>query len=134
MEELSNLSLKNDLRKDKEAPMGKFMALLVEHDPVQREVFSNVLKEDGLEVLECSTAEAAELVVATSGTELQVVITDQKLEGRMSGSELAAFARQRFPHLKIVVMSGKEAPRLPNATCFLQKPFSPSDLVRAVRA
>ena len=73
--------------------MGKFMALLVEHDAFQREVFSEVLKEDGLEVLECSTAEAAELVVATSGTELQVVITDQNLEGRMSGSELAAFAR-----------------------------------------
>jgi hypothetical protein len=51
--------------------MATFMTLLVEDDVFQREVLADVLRGDGFEVLECSTAEAAELVVATSGTELR---------------------------------------------------------------
>lgn len=51
--------------------MKKFMTLLVEDDAFQRECLAEVLKDDGFEVVECSTAEAAELVIATSGTELR---------------------------------------------------------------
>src|SRR4051812_3818646 len=50
-----------------EALMTKFVTLLVEDDTVQRKTFAELLKGEGFEVIECSTAEAAELVVATSG-------------------------------------------------------------------
>jgi CheY-like chemotaxis protein len=68
--------------------MNKFVTLLVEDDVLQREILADVLKGDGFEVVECSTAEAAELVIATSGTELRALIADH-LEGKMVGSELA---------------------------------------------
>jgi CheY-like chemotaxis protein len=42
-----------------EAQMSNFVALVVEDDAVQREFVAELLK-DGLEVVECSTAEAAE--------------------------------------------------------------------------
>jgi CheY-like chemotaxis protein len=114
--------------------MSLFTTLLVEDDPLQREVFADVLKGEGFEVVECTTAEAAELVIATSGTELRAVVADQNLEGRMLGSELAAFAYGMFPRLNFVLISGKEPPRfLPGNARFLRKPFMPGDLLAAVR-
>ena len=114
--------------------MAKFMTLLVEDDVLQREVLADVLKDDGFEVVECSTAEAAELIVATSGTELRAVITDENLDGEMLGSNLAAYARRKFPELNIVLMSGGRQPPVPPGARFLQKPFRPSKLLEMVRA
>ena len=114
--------------------MAKFMTLLVEDDAFQLGVLADVLKDEGFEVVECSTAEAAELVIATTGTELHAVITDQNLEGALLGSELASYARQKFPDLKIILISGQQAPQLPQKTRFLQKPFVPDALVDAVRS
>ena len=48
----------------------KFTALVVEDDILQREVLADLLRDRGLEVIECSSAEAAELVVAKTGAEL----------------------------------------------------------------
>jgi CheY-like chemotaxis protein len=119
---------------NKELPVSQFTTLLVEDDPLQREVFADVLKGEGFEVVECTTAEAAELVIATSGTELRAVVADQNLEGRMLGSELAAFAYGMFPRLNFVLISGNEPPRcLPRNARFLRKPFTPEDLLATVR-
>ena len=114
--------------------MTKFVTLLVEDDVLQREVLADVLKGDGFEVVECSTAEAAELVIATSGTELLALIADQHLDGKMVGSELASYARDKFPDLRIVLMSGQQKPPLPARATFLKKPFLPTKLLEAVRA
>jgi CheY-like chemotaxis protein len=114
--------------------MSKFMALLVEDDPLQRVVLADILTADGFEVLECATAEAAELIIATSGAEFRAVVTDQNLEGPMLGSELAAFARKMFPLLPVVLISGNNPPRDRGNARFLRKPFSPEELLAAVRA
>src|SRR3978361_823700 len=112
--------------------MLNFVALVVEDDPLQREVMADLLKEEGLEVVECSTAEAAELVLVSTGTELKALVTDINLAGKMSGVELAAYAKRRFPHINVVMISGKGPPYVPDATSFLMKPFRPKDLPRAV--
>jgi len=39
-----------------------FTALVVEDDTLQREALAELLKDEGLEVVECTSAEAAELV------------------------------------------------------------------------
>ena len=115
--------------------MSQFMMLLVEDDPLQREVFADILKGEGFEVVECATAEAAEIVIATSGVEFRAVVADQNLDGRMLGSELAAFAHRMFPRLNFVLMSGKAPPPgLPGNSRFLRKPFMAEDLLTAVRA
>ena len=115
--------------------MSQFMMLLVEDDPLQREVFADLLKGEGFEVVECTTAEAAELVIATSGLEFRAAVVDQNLDGHMLGSELAAFACKMFPRLNFVLMSGNAPPpHLPQRIRFLRKPFQPEDLLTAVRA
>ena len=73
-----------------------FTALVVEDDTLQRETLAELLKDEGLEVIECTTAEAAELVVASTGAELKALVTDVSLAGEMSGTELAQFAKRRF--------------------------------------
>jgi len=113
--------------------MSKFVTLLVEDDALQREVMAEVLQDEGFEVVECSTAEAAELIVATSGTELRALNTDNGLAGTMSGIELAEYARQKYPQMNIIVMSGKQVNRLPAHTTFLHKPFAPILLLESVR-
>ena len=67
--------------------MSNFVALLVEDDAFQREAFADLLKDDGFEVIECTSAEAAELIIASTGTELQALITDHNLAGAMSGAQ-----------------------------------------------
>ena len=63
--------------------MALFTALVVEDDSLQREALADVLKREGLEVIECTTAEAAELVLATTGLELRALVTDIQLAGEM---------------------------------------------------
>lgn len=113
--------------------MSQFFTLLVEDDALQREVLAELLKDEGFEVVECSTAEAAELIVATSGTELRALIIDNGLAGTMSGVELAEYARRNYPNMNIVVMSGNRVKSLPAHTTFLHKPFAPVLLLEAVR-
>ena len=112
--------------------MPNFFALVVEDDALQREVVSELLRDNGLEVVECSTAEAAELVLASTGNELRALVTDVNLAGKMSGVELAAYARRNFPCINIVVVSGKSPPHLPQDAHFFLKPYHPKDLLAAV--
>jgi len=77
--------------------MSNFVTLLVEDDTFQREALADVLKDEGFEVIECTTGEAAELIVASTGTELQALVTDHNLPGAMSGTALARYARSRSP-------------------------------------
>jgi DNA-binding NtrC family response regulator len=109
-----------------------FTALVVEDDTLQRETLADLLKDQGLEVIECTTAEAAELVIASTGAELKALVTDVSLAGEMSGSELAQYAKRRFPHINIVLVSGRPPPYIPQDTTFLMKPYRPKELLKAV--
>lgn len=113
--------------------MSNFVILLVEDDALQREVLADLLKDEGFEVVECTTGEAAELIIASTGTELRALITDHNLAGETSGAQLAQYAKRRSPQMNIVVMSGTTVKPLPANATFLQKPFTPERLLVAVR-
>jgi CheY-like chemotaxis protein len=107
-----------------------FVTLVVEDDTIQREFLADLLKDKGQEVVECTTAEAAELIIASIGPELRALITDVHLDGAMSGVELAEFARARFPHLNVIIVSGRERPVLPPHVHFFTKPYMVHELLR----
>jgi DNA-binding NtrC family response regulator len=107
------------------------LALVVEDDQFQREVLGDLLKDENIEVIQCESAEAAELVIAKLGTELKLLVTDVRLAGPGSGIELAEFAQQQFPHLHIVVVSGHDGLVLPPNVRFLKKPYRPLDVLAA---
>jgi CheY-like chemotaxis protein len=109
----------------------KQVALVVEDDPMQRETIVTLLEESEMDVIQCESGEAAELVLDHVGGCLTTLLTDVNLAGSMDGIELAQIARERFPDLRIIVISANpRVSRLPDGTQFISKPWSPLELLR----
>lgn len=106
------------------------LALVVEDDQFQREMLSDLLKDEHMEVIACESAEAAELVLIEVGEMLCLLVTDVELAGHETGIELAGSAKRHFPALNVVIVSGKDDLALPPNVHFLKKPWQPLDLLR----
>ena len=98
---------------------------------IQCEIIAELLRDHGLEVVECSSAEIAELVLTSTETELVALVTDVNLGGAMCGVELAQFAKRLFLHLNVVMISGNHPPYIPQDTRFFLKPYRPQDPLEA---
>jgi two-component system cell cycle response regulator CpdR len=106
-------------------------ALIVEDDPMQREMIGLLLQESDFDVIECESAEAAELVLQRRAGSLSLMMTDVSLAGRMNGVELAHIAKQCNPALDVIVTSGRPLPqKLPHGASFWPKPWAPLDIIR----
>ena len=106
-------------------------ALVVEDDPIQREMIALLLEETNYDVIQCDDAETAELAVKTR--HLALLITDISLVGAMTGLDLVECARKVNPSLRVIVMSGRPPARaLPDDVTFFAKPFYPIELIREV--
>lgn len=106
-------------------------ALIVEDDPMQREMICLLLEESDVDVIECESAEAAELVLENAGGSVALMLTDVQLAGNMNGVELAYVARKYNPDIGVIVTSGRPLPReLPDGVKFWSKPWAPLDVIR----
>jgi CheY-like chemotaxis protein len=106
-------------------------ALIVEDDPMQREMISVLLEESDYDVIQCESGEAAELVLERNGRALCLLMTDVHLAGNMNGVELAYVAKERVPDIEVIVTSGKPLPQqLPDGAKFWSKPWAPLDVIR----
>jgi two-component system, cell cycle response regulator CpdR len=120
----------------KEAFMGqsrplRATALIVEDDPMQREMISLLLEESEVDVIECESAEAAEAVLERTGDSVALMMTDVQLAGNKSGVELAHIARKCNPDMGVIVTSGKPLrEELPDGAKFWSKPWAPLDVIR----
>ena len=112
--------------------MSNFVALIVEDDAFQRESLAELLRGEGLDVVECATGAAAELVLVSTGTELRALVTDVELGEGPSGLELAQYAKRKFPDLNVVIVSGRDPAYVPLNTLFLLKPYRAQELLDAV--
>ena len=106
-------------------------ALVVEDDPMQRDMICLLLEESEVNVIECESAEAAELVLESAADSLVLMLTDVQLAGNMDGVELAHIARKYNPEMDVIVTSGKPLHReLPEGVKFWAKPWAPLDVIR----
>src|SRR5438128_8519824 len=106
-------------------------ALIVEDDPMQRDMICLLLEESELDVIECESAEAAELVLERAAGSLVLMLTDVQLAGNMDGVELAHIARKYNPDMGVIVTSGKPLHQeLPDGVQFWSKPWAPLDVIR----
>ena len=112
--------------------MSNFIALVVDDDPLQRTFLADLLKDEGLEVIECASAEAAVLVVVATGNDLRALVTDANLSGGKSGVQPAQYAKRKFPRLNIVMVSGHGPPYIRHDTRFLRKPYVSDELLDAI--
>ncbi|AEQ51563.1 response regulator [Pelagibacterium halotolerans] len=105
--------------------------LLVEDDPLIRMATADMIRELGLSVLECSSAETA-LELLASET-IDVLVADIGLSG-MSGQELAWSVHRDYPDIRIVLATGHSvAPGeiAPDAKV-LSKPFDEQRMAEAL--
>lgn len=106
-------------------------ALVVEDDPIQREMIAMLLEETDYDVIQCEDAETAELALKNRHPAL--LVTDISLVGEMTGLDLVEYARRVNPALRVIVMSGRKLPgALPEGVTFFAKPFYPIELIREI--
>ncbi len=112
--------------------------LLVEDEPLVRELVYDDLIDAGFQVIAAANAEEALPAVDHHGAPPAVLLADLNLGPGMSGPALANEARRRWPQMGVMFMTGEErnlaclGPEF-RERCFL-KPFSPTRLVAAVHA
>lgn len=115
---------------------GSETLLLVEDQLRLREVIFEYLSAKGYNVLAAADGLEAIDVCRSTRKRIDVLITDLIMPGAR-GSEVAHVARQRFPGLKVIYMSGYNDRKLgdeqPEDTILLEKPFDLPTLTRAIR-
>jgi hypothetical protein len=50
----------------------------------------------------------------------------------MSGVELAQYAKRKYPHINVIMVSGRSPSYIPQDASFLLKPYRPRELLEAV--
>jgi CheY-like chemotaxis protein len=99
--------------------------LVVEDEPLVRMAICLHLEECGFAVLEAANADEAIALLERHGS-IHLVFTDIDMPGSMDGLKLAAFVRDRWPPIRIIVTSGKrmvEVTYLPDGSMFFAKPY-----------
>lgn len=120
------------------APVGTETILLVEDEPLVRNLVRDVLRGSGYTVLEADCGEKGLEVYREHADSISLLVTDVLMPG-MNGPELVAQIKQLRPGLPTVFMSAHSDPAL-NAeltrerAAFIQKPFSTAALARLIRS
>jgi two-component system, response regulator PdtaR len=109
--------------------------LIVEDETLPRLYLGEVLERAGYQVVSAANADEA-IEILESRDDIRAIITDINMPGSMDGLRLAAAVKDRWPSIKIIIATGKEAPRreeMPEDSQFLPKPYAPDRVLAAVR-
>ena len=109
--------------------------LIVEDDELVRELGVEFLSDAGFEILEASNGEEA-LSLLETNPNITVLFTDINMPGPLDGIALASVAAVQWPHLAIIIGSGKALPRsggLLSGITFIRKPCDPERVVQLIR-
>lgn len=126
------------LRHEPATPARPVRALIVDDDPVSRRILGHMLRERGLEVVECAAGHAA--LETASRAPFDVVFLDQNLPG-MKGHEVAQALRRRHGDEApaLVCISGESPSELADGAAAdlfagrVPKPFEPRAVDAALR-
>ncbi len=112
--------------------------LVIEDEPMVREVLQITLERSGFRVLMAGGGDEALDLCESSPEPIDLVLTDIVMPGT-SGADLAGYLGIRYPWMRTVRMSGFTEAMLSASgmrrgeTPFLQKPFTREQLLATVR-
>ena len=117
---------------------GSETILLCEDEDAVRHYIRTVLVDSGYRVLEAEHPKAAIELARTTQWSFHALVTDVVMPG-MSGPDLAERLSRSFPGLRVLYVSGYTAEALTSrgiepGRAFVEKPFEPVDLLRALRS
>ena len=125
------------MRLKTEPQRGTETILLVEDEEAVRDLTQTVLTSYGYKVI-VTQDPAHALSLAETGIPMNLVLTDVVMPS-MSGRELVQKLLAKYPHLRVLYMSGytddiiTSGGVLEPGLAFLQKPFTPASLAQKVR-
>jgi CheY-like chemotaxis protein len=119
--------------------VGSGTILVAEDSEEVQKLMSEVLREEGYQVLVAQNGEEALRLVEDHPGPIHLLLTDVVMPG-VGGKEVADLMASLRPETKVLYTSGYTnqavcltAGMRGPGTAYLQKPFSPDDLIRRVR-
>ena len=108
--------------------------VIVEDEPMLRELMSEILSEVGAECVAFGTADDALVHMLGSETRCALIIVDHGLPGGIQGAELTELVHSRWPEIPAIITSGWSDTYigLPPTANYLAKPWTLEALVMAV--
>jgi two-component system, cell cycle sensor histidine kinase and response regulator CckA len=114
---------------------GPTTILLAEDEVLLRELGETILRQAGYTVVTVGRRKELDSLLKSYAEPIDVLLTDVVMP-EISGQQLASLVRARWPHVRVIYMSGYSSDDLrgidPHAA-FLQKPFTPTELMEKIR-
>src|SRR5512132_3910992 len=112
------------------------VVLVVEDDPLLRMLAVEVVEEAGYTAIEARDADEA-VVLLESRADIALLFTDIDMPGSMDGLKLAHAVRNRWPPIKILIVSGHlqvAQNDLPHDSRFFGTTFETTKMIAELRA
>lgn len=109
--------------------------LLAEDEALLRELGETILRHAGYRVISVHRREDLEALLQSQTNDIDVLLTDIVMP-EISGQELASKVRSRWPEVRVIYTSGYPGDELKDMhrdAAFLQKPFTPAELMAKIR-
>jgi CheY-like chemotaxis protein len=108
--------------------------LVVEDDPLVQMLTVDTVEQAGFAVLQADNADEAVDILETR-PDIGLLLTDIDMPGSMDGLKLAQAVRDRWPPIKIIVVSSRiPASGLPADSSFFRKPYRAEALIAEIRS
>jgi CheY-like chemotaxis protein len=116
-------------------PLLPSTVLVVEDDEVLRMCAAEVVADAGFNSVEAANADEA-FAILENRSEIALLFTDIQMPGSMDGLDLARTVNDRWPAIKIILVSGRvelsERERPVNSR-FYQKPFAMKQMLEGLQ-
>src|SRR5665213_1595254 len=116
-------------------PLLQSTVLVVEDDEVLRMCAAEVVADAGFTPVEAANADEA-FSILEGRSDIALLFTDIQMPGSMDGLDLARTVHDRWPAIKIILVSGRvelsERERPVNSR-FFQKPFTMKQMIKGLQ-
>ena len=110
------------------------VVLIVEDDQLLRLLTVDIVEDAGFEVLQAVNADEA-VAILEARSDIALLLTDIDMPGSMDGVKLAHAVRDRWPPIKIIVVSSRIPDRdLPAGSRFFCKPYHAGAMILEMRS
>lgn len=108
--------------------------LVVEDDPAVRQVATSTIRTLGFEVIEAKTGDEAARILR-SGRNVDLVLSDVRMPGELTGIDLARLIQREAPHVKVVLTTGYvDTEETIEGIDLLYKPYRATDLAEKIQS
>lgn len=108
--------------------------LIVEDDPLLNLLTVDIVEGAGFVALQADNADEA-VAILEARSDIALLLTDINMPGSMDGLKLAHAVRNRWPPIKIIVVSSRVPDSdLPTDSRFFAKPYHSEQLISEIRS